>query len=78
MFVIVTSSDKIILKNIVPKIAVAEYNKMILTPPNDFNVMTKNSVIVLIPTNTRNDIRKIKSKLMLNGMLQAQLANPLV
>ena len=45
MSMIVISSDKIILKNIMPKIEVAEYNKMVLTPPNNFNAMIKNNVL---------------------------------
>ena len=43
---IVISSDKIILENIIPKIEVAEYNKMVLTPPNNSNAITKNSVAI--------------------------------
>ena len=52
---IVISSDKIILENIMPKIAV-EYNKMVFTPPNNFNAMTKNNVAIPVPTNARNDV----------------------
>ena len=65
---IVISSDKIILEKIMPKIEVVEYNKMVFTPPNNFNAMTKNSVAIPVPTNARNDIGRIWSRLMLNGM----------
>ena len=65
---IVIFSDKIMLEKIMPKIEVAEYNKIVFTPPNNFNAMTKNSVAIPVPTNARNDIGIIWSKLMFNGM----------
>jgi len=58
MSMIVISSDKITLENIISKIEV-EYNKMVFTPTNNFNAMTKNNAPIPVPTNARNDIGRI-------------------
>ena len=71
----VISSNKIIFENIMPKIEVVEYNKMVFTPPNNFNAITKNNVAIPVPTNARNDMGKISFKFMLNGMLKITMIN---
>ena len=52
---IVISSNKIILKNIVPKIVV-EYNKIIFTLPIILMPWHENNVAIQVPANAKNDV----------------------
>ena len=53
---IVISSNKIILKNIVPKIEVVEYNKIIFTLPIILMPWHENNVAIQVPANAKNDV----------------------
>ena len=71
----VISSNKITLENIIPKIEVVEYNRMVFTPPNNFNAITKNNVSIPVPANTRTDMGTMSFRLMLNGMSEIAADN---
>ena len=75
--VIVISSNKIILKKIIPKIEVVEHNKKDFTRPNNFNVITKNNVAIPIPANGKNNIRMILFRLILNWISKITRINNL-